>query len=212
MGHPKSIRNNISSLSTIWRFADLVPVCDPDLNQEGKRIKLGIEYSGKELGSDLEYTAFEIEERGYTRFSNGDGLALRIVGRRIENRLSYPRILFSLGGVSDLRGYARDSEIGENCAFASLEYRFLWAKRIGGSPFLYFDRLGGALFFDIGDAWEGSFEDMEEIELKRDIGAELRLRILPFGKYSLVLRLGLVWPLDGDERGANLFLAIGDIF
>ncbi|GAH23245.1 unnamed protein product, partial [marine sediment metagenome] len=26
----------------------------------------------------------------------------------------------------------------------------------------------------------------EDIELKQDIGAELRLRIIPFGKYSLV--------------------------
>ncbi|GAH41680.1 unnamed protein product [marine sediment metagenome] len=40
----------------------------------------------------------------------------------------------------------------------------------------------------------------------------MRLRIIPFGKYSLVLRLGLAWPLDGEERGAKLFFSMGGIF
>ena len=113
-----------------------------------------------------------------------------------------------------MRGYATNSQIGENLIFTSLEYRFLWLKRLGGSPFLYIDRLGGALFFDAGCIWGEGIEgrQKEEIEIKRDIGAELRLRIIPFGKYSLVLRLGLAWPLDGEERGAKLFFAIGGIF
>ena len=113
-----------------------------------------------------------------------------------------------------MRGYATNSQIGENLIFTSLEYRFLWLKMLGGSPLLYIDRLGGALFFDAGCIWGEGAEDRqkEDIELKQDIGAELRLRIIPFGKYSLVLRLGLAWPLDGEERGAKLFFTIGGIF
>lgn len=207
-------QGKINNISTVWEFIDLTPVSDPDLSQEGTRAEVGVEYSARGLGSDLEYTAFNIDGRGYTEFPNGNSLALRILAKRVDNRLSFPRVLFSLGGVADLRGYATNSQIGENLIFASLEYRFLWLKMIGGSPLLYIDRLGGALFFDAGGVWGGDIEgrQKEEIELRRDIGAELRLRIIPFGKYSLVLRLGLAWPLDGEERGAKLFFTIGGIF
>ena len=203
-----------NNISTVWEFADLVPVCDPDLSEEGIRVQAGVEYSSRGLGSDLEYTAFSIDGRGYTKFSNGNSLALRILAKRVDNRLSFPKVLLSLGGISDLRGYPTNSQIGENLIFTSLEYRFLWLKMLGGSPFLYIDRLGGALFFDAGCIWGEGVEDRqkEDIELKQDIGAELRLRIIPFGKYSLVLRLGLAWPLDTEERGAKLFFTIGGIF
>ncbi|GAJ15294.1 unnamed protein product, partial [marine sediment metagenome] len=142
-----------NNMSVVWEFADLVPVCDPDLSQEGKRVEVGVEYSGRGLGSDLEYTAFNIDGRGYTKFPGGNSLALRILAKRVDNRLSFPKVLLSLGGVSDLRGYANNSQMGENLIFTSLEYRFLWLKMIGGSPLLYIDRLGGALFFDAGCIW-----------------------------------------------------------
>jgi len=89
-----------------------------------------------------------------------------------------------------------------------LEYRFLLAKRIGGSPSLYIDRLAGALFFDMGDAWIKE----KEIDPKRDWGLEFRLKILPFCKYSLVFRLGIVWPLDYADRSARMFFAVGNVF
>jgi len=117
-------QGKIDNISTVWEFADLVPVCDPDLSQEGIRVEAGVEYSGRGLGSDLEYT--------------------------VDNRLSFPKVLFSLGGISDLRGYPTNYQVGENLIFTSLEYRFLWLKMLGGSPLLYIDRLGGALFFDAG--------------------------------------------------------------
>jgi len=78
---------------------------------------------------------------------------------------------------------------------------------MGGSSSLYIDRLGGALFFDIGDAWSG-----DEVKLKKDWGVEFRLKILPFCRYSLILRLGIAWPLDYKDKAGRVFFNIGGIF
>lgn len=210
----KSWQGKINSVGVVWGFADLVPVCDPAFGREGKRMQLAVEYSGRELGSSIEYTAYKMDWRRYRRLSRRGTLAFRVLAKRVENRQSFPRVLFSLGGVSHLRGYPRDYVVGENLFFFSSEYRFLWLKRIGGSSTLYLDRLGGVLFFDIGDAWGKDMGEggKERMELKQAVGVELRLKVLPFGKYSLVLRLGLVWPLDGDEKEANVFFTIGNVF
>ena len=79
---------------------------------------------------------------------------------------------------------------------------------IGGSSSFYIDRLGTSLFFDAGDAWR---ED-GKMSLKKDLGIEFRLRTLPFGKYPLILRLGVVWPLDYKDKRGKIFLNIGEAF
>ena len=145
-------QGNVNSVTTIWEFADLILV-RAGISKEGLRLEAGFDYSSRGLGSDLEYTAFNLDGRGYTRFLNGNSLVLRILAKRVDNRLSFPNALLSLGGVSDLRGYHTNSQIGENLVFTYLEYRFLWLKMLGGSPLLYIDRLGGTLFFDAGWTW-----------------------------------------------------------
>ncbi len=208
-------RGRVSSLGAVWVLSDMLPVADPELHPRGKMLRLGAEYSSKALGSDLEYTAYKGEFRGYGKIGGGGSLALRVLAKKIENKQDFPKILFSLGsnpyflGWDSLRGYPRDwVVVGENLLLSSLEYRFLLMRRMGGSPVFYLDRLGGALFFDMGDA----FSDGEKLELKRDLGLELRLRTLLFGKSSLTLRLGIAWPLDEEEKRARVFFAIGEAF
>ncbi|MFQ6067681.1 MAG: peptidase MA family metallohydrolase, partial [bacterium] len=195
---PESWRGRMNRIKGIWQFASLTPTCDPGLGGWGRLFYLGAEYSGPDIGSELNYTAYELEAKDYERFKNNRSFALRLLGRKIENREEKVRVLASLGGVNSLRGYPRDFERGESLFLSSLEYRFLWVKRIGGSPNLYFDRLGAALFYDAGDAWNKKFK------LKRSWGAEFRLRVLPFGKYSLILRLGIAWPLDWEKKEAQV--------
>ncbi|MFQ5835794.1 MAG: peptidase MA family metallohydrolase, partial [bacterium] len=203
---PESWRGRMNRIKGIWQFANLTPTSDPGLERSGRSLYLGAEYSGKDIGSELNYTAYEAGGIEYKRFKNNRSLALRLLGRKIKNREEKVKVLVSLGGVNSLRGYPRDYLEGENLLLSSLEYRFLWVKRIGGSPNLYLDRLGAALFYDAGDAWNKKFK------LKRSWGAEFRLRILPFGKYSLILRLGIAWPLDWEKEEARVFLAVGGVF
>jgi hypothetical protein len=208
-------QGKLSGLGGVWVFSDMLPVADPELHPRGKTLRLGVEYSSKALESDLEYTAYRGEFRGYGKIGEGGSLALRILAKRVENKQDFPKILFSLGsdpyflGWDSLRGYPRDfGVVGENLLLSSLEYRFLLMRRMGGSPAFYLDRLGAVLFFDMGDV----FSDRQELELKRDLGGELRLRTLLFGKSSLTFRLGIAWPLDEEERRGRVFFAIGEAF
>jgi Tol biopolymer transport system component len=203
---PESWRGRMNRIKGIWQFANLTPTCDPGLAHSGRSLYLGAEYSGPDIDSQLNYTAYEVEAKDYERFKNNQSFALRLLGRKIENRAQKVKVLAPLGGANSLRGYPRDFLEGENLLLSSLEYRFLLVKRIGGSPNLYFDRLGAALFYDAGDAWNKKFK------LKRGWGAEFRLRLLPFGKYSLILRLGIAWPLDWEKKEARVFFVVGGVF
>jgi len=206
-GQSDSWQGRVNSLTLDWEYANMTPTPDPDLNPRGMRASLEAEYSGKDIGSDLEYTYYQADWRGYKYLGEKNNFALRILGERIENREGTAKELeVVLGGMSGLRGYPEDYP-GENLFLSSLEYRFLLSKRMGGSSSLYIDRLGGALFFDIGDAWT----DDVDIDLKKDLGMEFRLKILPFCKYSLILRLGIAWPLDYDKTG-RVFFTIGGVF
>ena len=203
---PESWRGRMNRIKGIWQFASLTPTCDPGLESWGRLLYLGAECSGKDIGSELDYTAYEAGGAGYKRFKNNQSFALRLLGRKIENRGEKVKVLAPLGGVNSLRGYPRDCLEGENLLLTSVEYRFLWFKRMGGFPNLYLDRLGAALFYDAGDAWNKKFK------LKRSWGGEFRLRLLPFGKYSLILRLGIAWPLDWQKEEARVFFALGGVF
>ena len=206
-GQSEFWQGKVNSLTVGWEYTNMTPTCDSDLNPRGIRASLGVEYSGKDIGSDLEYTCYQAEWRGYKYVGEKNNFALRILGERIENREATPEKLeIVLEGMDALRGYPEDYS-GENLALSSLEYRFLLSKRMGGSPSLYIDRLGGALFFDIGDAWSG-----DEVKLKKDWGVEFRLKILPFCRYSLILRLGIAWPLDYKDKEGRVFFNIGGIF
>lgn len=91
------------------------------------------------------------------------------------------------GGV--LRGYAYNDDVGDAYMLASLEYRFpIWEieRGIESLP-LQVGRLHGAVFADLGDAFEGL---PKPHHLRASVGAELRLTVL-LGYYgSYLLRAG----------------------
>ncbi len=185
-------------------------VREPELLPRGTQAYLGLEWAGEEVKSDLGYRAGYFDLRNYWFINKKQGFALRLTGRRVENTKREPRLAFSLGGWGDLRGYPEDYLVGENLAFASAEYRFDWWRRIGGSSFFYFDSVGGCLFFDAGSCWREEAR-LDTNKIKRSAGFELRFRMLPFGKSSLVLRMGMAWPFDYDRKG-RFFLALGGVF
>lgn len=204
-------QGTLNSISAGLTFSSLIPVCDPGLNPQGRRLCLKAEYSGPILNSQMEYLYYALDWRGYLRLSPRNALALRLLGEKVENGQSFPRYLISLGGEDTLRGFSRDSLVGENLLYSSLEWRFLLASRMGGSSSLYLDRLAGAVFLDAGAVWEKDKELTWE-DVRKDAGLEMRLRILPFGKYPLILKIGVAWPLEERRNQARAFIALGDVF
>jgi len=203
---------NIKKIQGEASYFELKPVREPQTLPWGKWIKVGAEWSDERIGSDLNYLTLYAKIRDYWRLSENTSFAFKLATRKVENKKE-PLLLFSLREWEDLRGYPQsflDSLAGENLALGSLEYRFRLKKKLGGSSSFYLDSLTGALFFDAGATWRKG-ERLEEDNIYKDAGLEFRLRMLPFGKYSVVMRFGVAWPLDYDRRG-RFFILFGGVF
>lgn len=73
-----------------------------------------------------------------------------------------------LGGENGLRGYSSHELAGDKLALGNMEYRYY-------TPWEVFTvRIGGVVFFDIGDIWRKG-ERIEFDNLKSDVGVGLRL-------------------------------------
>ena len=207
-------KGSIRKIEAGINYFNLLPVRESDILPSGSKVYIGGEWADKMLGSEIDYLILQANLKKYLRLSPRAGFALQLHYKKVENKLSEPRIVFSLKEWKDLRGYPQnflDSMAGENLLLGRAEYRFNLKRRLGGSSSLYFDTVGGALFFDAGTTWREG-KSLQEVKIYKDAGVELRLRVLPFGKYSLTMRLGIAWPFDYEDRGGRFFIGLGGIF
>ncbi len=155
--------------------------------EDGRTIALGYERLDRSLGSDYElhkYTADWSEFIGFP-WKHHVLLARAFAGSSIGDVL--PQRAFQLGGdtlgdialsIDDqdvyLRGYPVNSVRGNKAALGSLEYRFplLNLEAGWGSKPVFLRRMHGAVFFEAGNAWDGTFH---KSDLRRSVGAEVRL-------------------------------------
>ena len=92
-----------------------------------------------------------------------------------------------------VRGYSASSRIGRYAWAGSAEYRFplaLLNRGLGAWP-LHFDRVVGALFVDVGNAWQPT----SLRSVVASVGAEVTVGILGFWNDGLLLRTGVAAPL-----------------
>ena len=108
----------------------------------GRRISYTAQWAGHGLGGDFDFYKFTAEMRAYKKIGSKNVLAFRARGGFIQGDAPYSQ-LFTLGGADTLRGYEDDQFRGKNMYNATLEFRFLIVKKVSG-----------ALFTDIGDAWD----------------------------------------------------------
>ncbi len=99
-----------------------------------------------------------------------------------------------LGGDNGLRGYPLRYQSGNQRALFAVEERFYtdWY------PFQLF-RVGGAVFFDVGRAWGGDFQNLANPGWLRDIGFGLRV-FSDRSAFGNVLHLDVAFPLDADAN------------
>jgi Tol biopolymer transport system component len=99
------------------------------------------------------------------------------------------------GSQEGLRGYSFYSIEGRRMALASLTYRLpLWRDMDFKIFHLYFDKLYGSVFFDAGKAWNEDRFDFDN--LKRDVGAELRLDALSYYAFPTKVSFTAAYALD----------------
>lgn len=101
--------------------------------------------------------------------------------------------LIQLGGDTGLRGYPAHVQDGDRMFLLSLEQRFYFERH-----FFEFFYAGGAMFFDIGRAWDPDLPPGPHSGVLKDVGAGLRITSSRAGK-GKVLHVDAAYPLDGDD-------------
>jgi hypothetical protein len=107
-----------------------------------------------------------------------------------------------LGGDNGLRGYPLRYQSGNQRALFTVEERFYtdWY------PFQLI-RVGGAVFFDVGRAWGGAYQNLANPGWLRDFGFGMRL-VSDRSAFGKVLHLDVAFPLDsvGDIKKAQFLV------
>lgn len=129
--------------------------------------------------------------------------SLRLVG---ASHLD-PETQILLGGDNGLRGYPLRYALGDRTLLMTIEQRFYRDREI-----FHLVRVGGAVFFDAGEAIGGAGH-AGDLDTLRDIGIGLR-----FGQsrsaHAAIVKIDLAYPLDGDRsvRKPQVLVTTGDTF
>lgn len=102
-------------------------------------------------------------------------------------------------GLTGMKGYTYFSLGGGRLATLNVTYRLPLFNRIDTriSP-LYLDKLYFSVFGDVGDAWEE--KDFNIHNLKKDVGAELRLQAWSFYEFPTSIFVSAAYGLDKFTR------------
>jgi hypothetical protein len=149
----------------------------------GDGLARGIVAVTSELASD---DRSDVLFEGALRVASPRAVIGRIVyGAEVANRYrDYLNRRFELGGSQNLRGHSAGEFRGKDLVTSNLELR-------SRSVELWSAQLGGALFYDVGDACDG----FRELRLKQ--GAGFGVRVLFPQLERTVMRVDWGFPLDG---------------
>ena len=109
---------------------------------------------------------------------------------------------YHLGGLNFMKGYTFYSIEGRKAMMGTATLRFPLLPRVGKRfMHLYFDKVYGAIYGDIGKAWDGDIGDPDEFYGRegplRSLGGQLRFDMVSY--YSLPTRVQMDWAYGVDE-------------
>ncbi len=165
---------------------------------EGERYSLGVTLENDISRAEPENVSFYVDYRRYMRTGLASTYAVRIQARMSEGSL--PDRSF-LGGSWSMRGYPRYSIIGTRAFLLNQEWRFLLLRNVLRGPkasSMWLPPLEGALFFDVGNAWD---PDVETSKALGSFGFGLRAGIAgPF-----ILRFDFSKRTDFESVSGKLY-------
>ncbi len=109
---------------------------------------------------------------------------------------------YHLGGLNFMKGYTFYSIEGRKAMMGTATLRLPLLPRVGKRfMHLYFDKVYGAVYGDIGKAWDGEISDPDEFYGRegplRSLGGQLRFDMVSY--YSLPTRVQMDWAYGVDE-------------
>jgi len=235
----------ITSLKLGYSYSDAEKYGFSISPEQDNSFSLTYEHADKALGGDYTFDKFIFDGRKFIPLPPlHQVLALRLVAGTssssiLESGLDGEK--FKLGGnysadnlsntevsTFSLRGYKPATLEGNNLLLTSLEYRFPLANiehslKLGPLS-IFLERLSGAFFFDIGNAWESSSSsnsvnintENNEInsiwqDFKSSIGAELKADFNYQYDLPFTIRLGAAKALT-DPHGYDIYITLGSSF
>ncbi|MFQ6039675.1 MAG: POTRA domain-containing protein [Candidatus Poribacteria bacterium] len=160
--------------------------------QNGWQGYFSMEYAGRVLKGDFDFTLYKFYITRYNRFSARQTFDFRATGALSDALLPDQRLSY-LGGVGTLRGYEFKQFVGDNMLLLNLEYRFR-LRRSGSSALV--------AFVDSGY----TFQYEEEIDLNNvhtAVGVGLQL--------GDDIRIDLAQPLE-ENTGTAFMLRLERMF
>lgn len=128
----------------------------------------------------------------------GHSVALRLKAGWIDRHVDSFYHLFA-GGLDGLRGYPFYSIEGRKLFQAGAAYRFpIWRKTGLHFLFIHIDQIWGALYGDVGDAW--NTDKLSEVDWRRDAGVQLRMNLFGFYGFPLRFFAGAAYGLDAFQH------------
>lgn len=157
---------------------------------EGFRHSLSVEMAGRFLGGDTTFTKYQTSFSKYFKAgSNNQTWAFRIMTGYGVGQLPLHE-QFRVGGSETVRGYKYGEMQGDRILVAQGEYRFPINETIHG-----------AVFLDLGNAWDGEPIDLRD--LKRGFGVGIRFNT-PLGIMRIDYGIG--------EGGGQAYFSLGPAF
>ena len=233
----------ISSLKLSYSYSDAEKYGFSISPELGNSFSLTYEHADKALGSDYAFDKLLFDGRKFIPLPPlHHVLALRLVAGTSSSSIlesDLDREKFKLGGsystnnfsntdtnTFSLRGYKPAALEGNNLLLTSLEYRFPLANiehslKLGPLS-IFLERLSGAVFVDIGNAWESPGLNMNVIneedetnsiwqDFKSSIGAELKADFNYQYDSPFTLRLGAAKALTAPH-GYDIYITLGTSF
>mgnify|MGYP001048374059 CR=1 FL=1 len=221
----------ITSLKLGYSYSDAEKYGFSISPELGNSFSLTYEHADKALGGDYTFDKLLFDVRKFIPLPPlHQVLALRLVAGTssssiLESDLDGEK--FKLGGsysadnlsnidvnIFSLRGYKPTAFKGNNLLLTSLEYRFPLANiehslKLGPLS-IFLERLSGALFFDMGNAWESPGTSIWQ-DFKYSIGAELKADFNQKYDFPFTLRLGAAKALT-VPHGYDIYITLGSSF
>ncbi len=206
-----------NALTLTFSHDGIIPSRTSDINPVGRKVLLRVSRELNKFNGDGEYeiTAIGLQPKyktvNFTRTELNwrEHLPLPFGGQTLTAQLHGGAILgpavddffdFYAGGLVGMRGYPFYALGGNRMATVGLTYRFPLIQNIDLRILsLYFDKLYGSVFADVGDTW--SDRRIPSLNtFKKDIGAELRLESFSFYAYPTRIFLSAAYGLDRFDR------------
>ncbi|MHC2994206.1 MAG: BamA/TamA family outer membrane protein [Candidatus Atribacteria bacterium] len=225
-------QEKITSLRLGYSYSDAEKYGFSISPEQGHSFSLTFEHADKALGGDYTFDKLVFDGRKFIPLP----FLHQVLSLRLVAGFSSPNIIdldldwekFKLGGhysadnlsnidveTFSLRGYKPALLEGNNLLLTSLEYRFPLANiehslKLG--PFsIFLERLSGAFFVDIGNAWENKVNDIKWKDFKIGIGGEIKADLNWQLDSPFSLRLGAAKAIT-DPKGYNIYITLGTSF